>query len=82
MTEEERKSPSLPPEGEPDYLRRTRNLRLWWDLVFPPLVGLVALVLSVVVLFVPSLRSDASLVGGIGATLLALAGLGYKKKSQ
>ena len=72
-------SPYPGPPQDPDYLRRARNIRAAYDLLFPMVVGATVLVLLVLLVAVPSLR-DPSILGVIGTALVAIAGLGIRRR--
>lgn len=79
MAEPEDHGPPTDGPTEPGYLRRARDMRTTWDLLFPPFVGVVVVVLLVVLVLTPSLQSPA-ILGVIGSALVALAGLGIRKQ--
>lgn len=65
------------PDPEPPWLRFIRILRTAFDLVFPPLVAMVALGSFPVILLNPELQTPQS-IGLVSGILLTLAGVGFK----
>ena len=66
-------------DEEPPWLRAIRNARSGFDLIFPPVVALVALGSFPVILLNPELQNPQS-IGLVSGVLLALAGAGFRKK--
>lgn len=64
---------------EPPWLRALRNLRTAFDLVFPPVVALVALGSFPVILLRPELQNPQS-IGLVSGILLTLAGVGLRRR--
>lgn len=67
------------PRAEPRPLRWARLLREFSDLVFPVIVGALALAAAGVLLFRPDLR-DPQIMGMVGGALLTLGGLGLRRR--
>jgi hypothetical protein len=65
--------------AEPDYLRRARNVRAAFDLLFPMVVAFVVVGVFILLALRPELR-DATFLGVIGTALVALAGFGLKQR--
>jgi len=78
-TEEKHITPT-PPESEPDYLRRARNVRKAWDELFPIVLGLVLMAVVLLLALRPDLRGDSSFLVTIGGLLTALGGYGLKRR--
>lgn len=78
MTGPDDTPPAAPPEAEPPWLRRLRNLRTGFDLAFPPFVAVAVVGCLVAVVSQPELQSPA-ILGVLGTALAALGGLGLRR---